>query len=80
MVLSSSVYFRDLSSCNLCIVTLSLGHMIWNSPKTLQENSEEFAKAEVHDTGKPIWEARYDIEGCADAIEFYGGLAPAVAG
>ena len=32
------------------------------------------------DTGKPIWEARYDIQGCADTIQYYGGLAPSLVG
>ena len=32
------------------------------------------------DTGKPIWEARFDIEGCADALEFFGGLATTLFG
>ena len=46
----------------------------------LQERSEELARTEVLDTGKPIWEARFDILGCADTIEYYGGLAPSVVG
>ena len=32
------------------------------------------------DTGKPIWEARFDIESCADTIEYFAGLAPAMNG
>jgi aldehyde dehydrogenase family 9 protein A1 len=46
----------------------------------LQANSEDIARTEVHDTGKAIWEARVDILGCADAIEYYGGVAPTIAG
>ena len=38
------------------------------------------AYTEVLDTGKPIWEARYDITGCADTIEYYGGLAANITG
>ena len=34
----------------------------------------------MQDTGKPIWEARVDIASCADAFEYYGGLAPAIVG
>jgi len=41
----------------------------------LQENQEALAQIEVTDTGKPIWEARFDIAGCADAIEFFATLA-----
>ena len=32
------------------------------------------------DTGKAIWEARYDIAACADTIDYYGGLAARIAG
>ena len=51
-----------------------------NFPLISQENIEELARVEVHDTGKPLWEARFDIEGCADTIEFCAGLAPTVSG
>ena len=46
----------------------------------IQANREELARAEVHDTGKPIWEARFDIDGCADSMEFFAGLAPTISG
>lgn len=38
------------------------------------------ARVEVLDTGKPIWEARFDIAACADSIEYYGGLAANISG
>ena len=41
---------------------------------------EEVAWAEVKDTGKPIWEARFDIDGCIDTMEYYAGLAATIAG
>ena len=41
---------------------------------------EEIAKVEVRDTGKPIWEARADVETCGELLEFYGGLAPTIIG
>lgn len=46
----------------------------------MQDRLEEFAQTEVLDTGKPIWEARYDIQGCADTIDYYGGLAARISG
>lgn len=46
----------------------------------IQEKLEEIAHAEVVDTGKPIWEARIDIAGCADVFEYYGGIAPSIHG
>ena len=39
-----------------------------------------FKNSQVHDSGKPIWEARVDILSVADALEYYGGLAPAING
>ena len=46
----------------------------------MQEKLEEIAQAEVTDTGKPIWEARVDIAGCADVFEYYGGVAASIHG
>ena len=45
-----------------------------------QSRAEEFSQIEVLDSGKPIWEARCDIDGCADALEYFGGLASNLAG
>ena len=38
------------------------------------------ARKEVYDTGKPIWEARADVQTAIDALEYYSGLAPTIAG
>lgn len=35
---------------------------------------------EMIDTGKPIWEAVADINGCADVLEYYGGIAASIKG
>lgn len=56
------------------------GKILRNVAQRVRENQEELARVETHDTGKPLWEARLDIEGCADTIEFYAGLAPTVSG
>lgn len=40
----------------------------------------EISQAEITDTGKPIWEARVDIAGCADVFEYYGGIAASIHG
>ena len=47
---------------------------------TFQKYRDDLAKTEVHDTGKPLWEAEFDIDGCADTVEYYAGLAPTIAG
>lgn len=47
----------------------------------LRQRNDELAKIEVLDTGKPLSEAiEVDVVTGADAIEFYAGLAPAIAG
>ncbi|KAK7110062.1 4-trimethylaminobutyraldehyde dehydrogenase-like [Littorina saxatilis] len=56
------------------------GQVLTRAAQLIRERSEELARTEVLDTGKPIWEARYDILGCADTIQYYGGLAPTVVG
>nr|XP_053636534.1 4-trimethylaminobutyraldehyde dehydrogenase A-like [Cherax quadricarinatus] len=56
------------------------GQKLIAAGRIIRENLEDISKLEVHDTGKPIWEARVDISSCADALEYYGGLAPAIIG
>ena len=46
----------------------------------LRENLEEIARLDVVDNGKPIWEARADMETVISSLEYYGGLAPAFNG
>ena len=45
-----------------------------------QSRLEEFTQVETLDSGKPIWEARYDIQGCSDTLDYYGGLAAGISG
>ncbi|KAG0702920.1 Betaine aldehyde dehydrogenase [Chionoecetes opilio] len=56
------------------------GQRLMRACGIIRENLEDIARLEVQDTGKPIWEARVDIASCADALEYYGGLAPAIVG
>lgn len=56
------------------------GKILTRAADIIRGRSEEFARTEVLDTGKPIWEARFDILGCADTIQYYGGLAPTLVG
>jgi aldehyde dehydrogenase family 9 protein A1 len=44
----------------------------------IREHLEELAVWEVKTNGKPITEARIDIEASADMFQFYAGIAPAV--
>ncbi|XP_060085828.1 4-trimethylaminobutyraldehyde dehydrogenase-like [Ylistrum balloti] len=56
------------------------GAILKKAANIVRERTEEMARTEVLDTGKPIWEARYDIVSCADTIDYYGGLAAKIAG
>ena len=40
----------------------------------VQENLEDLAKMDVVDNGKPIWEARMDLETVIDSLQYYGGM------
>ncbi|XP_061186013.1 4-trimethylaminobutyraldehyde dehydrogenase-like [Saccostrea echinata] len=56
------------------------GNVLKRTANIIRERLEKFAQMEVLDTGKPIWEARFDIQGCADTIDYYGGLAARISG
>lgn len=56
------------------------GQILTKAAAIIRENNEHIAKLEVRDTGKPIWEARLDIQSCADAFEYYGGIITALTG
>jgi len=47
---------------------------------TIRANAEELAAMEQIETGKPLPQARGDIEISAQYFDFYGGLAPAIEG
>lgn len=44
------------------------------------ENLESLAVLEVKNNGKPIWEAKVDIQSCADCFVYYGGMAGTICG
>ena len=57
------------------------GRVLMRAAALLRARNDELAKIEMTDTGKPISESlAVDIESAAEAIEYYGGLAPAVCG
>ncbi|GFN83524.1 betaine aldehyde dehydrogenase [Plakobranchus ocellatus] len=56
------------------------GKVLKTAAELIRNKVDDLAYTEVLDTGKPIWEARYDILGCADTIEYYGGLAGGIKG
>nr|CAB3221097.1 4-trimethylaminobutyraldehyde dehydrogenase [Phallusia mammillata] len=46
----------------------------------LKEKQEDVARLEVFDTGKPIWEARGDVQTAVDALEYFSGIASTLCG
>ncbi|XP_045168036.2 4-trimethylaminobutyraldehyde dehydrogenase-like isoform X1 [Mercenaria mercenaria] len=56
------------------------GQVLKRAADICRSKQEELARAETFDTGKPIWEARFDIQGCSDSVEYYGGLASTISG
>ncbi|XP_054712595.1 4-trimethylaminobutyraldehyde dehydrogenase-like [Uloborus diversus] len=56
------------------------GQILCSVARKIRTRVEEIAVAEVLDTGKPIYEARIDILGCADVLEYYGGISASIRG
>jgi aldehyde dehydrogenase (NAD+) len=56
------------------------GRVISRIAIELRNRSEEYARVECLDNGKPISQARFDIEYSARYFEFYGGLADKING
>ncbi|CAL1276477.1 unnamed protein product [Larinioides sclopetarius] len=56
------------------------GQVLLKAAQIIREKLEKLAHYEVIDTGKPIWEARVDIAGCADVFEYFGGMAATISG
>ncbi|KAL4222077.1 4-trimethylaminobutyraldehyde dehydrogenase [Mactra antiquata] len=56
------------------------GQVLKKAADLIRSRQEELSKLETLDTGKPIWESKFDIQGCADTVEYYGGLASTISG
>lgn len=57
------------------------GRILKRAADLLRENNDELAEIETRDTGKPIQETRVvDVQSGADALEYFAGLAPQIAG
>jgi len=56
------------------------GKLLMKAAGIMRDNLEDIAKLDVNDNGKPIWEARADMETVIACLEYYGGLAPAIVG
>lgn len=56
------------------------GKILREAAKIIRARVKDLATVEVTDNGKPFREAVWDIEGCADVIDYYAGLAPTISG
>ena len=59
---------------------LERGKLLLEVARKIKDNREFLALLECENNGKPIWEARLDIESCADCFTYYGGIASSIAG
>uniref|UniRef100_A0A158PAL2 Aldedh domain-containing protein n=1 Tax=Angiostrongylus cantonensis TaxID=6313 RepID=A0A158PAL2_ANGCA len=60
------------------LTPLERGKVLKRAAEIIRVGLETIARWEVKTNGKPIYEARVDIESSADTIEFFVGVAPAV--
>lgn len=56
------------------------GRILTEASRRIRAAAEELAHIETVDTGKPIWESRFDIGAAADSFEFNGGVAASLGG
>ncbi len=56
------------------------GRMVQAMGRYLLENLEEIATVLTRESGKPLWEARIEVEGAARYFEYYGNQAETVEG
>lgn len=56
------------------------GRMVQAMGRYLLENIDEIAPVLTRESGKPLWEARVEIEGAARYFEYYGNQAETVEG
>ncbi|EFX81983.1 hypothetical protein DAPPUDRAFT_302871 [Daphnia pulex] len=77
---------RAVKSCEEAYKSWSLlsgferGKLISSLGQKILENQETLAQLEVENNGKPIWEARLDIQSCADCFLYFGGIASTISG
>ena len=56
------------------------GRTLWRLAELVRARAGELAVVETRDSGKPIREAREDIAGVADILEYFAGMASKVSG
>lgn len=71
---------RDAFSTWSVMSGMERGKVLRNAANIIRSRVKDLATVEVTDNGKPLHEAVWDIEGCADVIDYYAGLAPTISG
>lgn len=56
------------------------GRVLWRVAELIRRDAEEIAKTESRDNGKPLRQARTDVEVAARYFEFYAGVADKLMG
>ena len=56
------------------------GRILFKIASIIRENSDELAKLETLNMGKPIVESEFDVADAATCFEYYGGLATKITG
>ncbi|RYY97692.1 MAG: aldehyde dehydrogenase [Comamonadaceae bacterium] len=62
------------------VKALDRGRVLVSIAAAIRSHADELARMEQVETGKPLPQARVDIEIAAQYFEFYGGLAPSIEG
>ena len=62
------------------VKALDRGRILTRIALAIRASADELARIEQIETGKPLVQARGDIEIAAQYFEFYGGLAPSIEG
>ncbi|XP_043207587.1 4-trimethylaminobutyraldehyde dehydrogenase-like [Amphibalanus amphitrite] len=52
------------------------GVFLKKAANIIESNVEAIAKMEVQDSGKPIWEARIDVQSVADTLNYFASVVP----
>ena len=56
------------------------GRVIWQMADIVESRSEELSIIETRDSGKPLREARADIAGVVDTLQYFAGLTSKISG
>eukprot|EP00095_Tigriopus_kingsejongensis_P001600 snap_masked-scaffold317_size209118-processed-gene-1.1 protein:Tk01600 transcript:snap_masked-scaffold317_size209118-processed-gene-1.1-mRNA-1 annotation:"aldehyde dehydrogenase family 9 member a1-a-like" len=56
------------------------GRYLTAAAQKMRDYTEDLAQVDVIDNGKPIWEARADMDSVIGCLEYYGGLAGSMSG